>query len=169
MKAGLFWLQKSSAPPSLSEQAPGLQRWEALWGTIPLPCYGGVGLAGCVAGSSLLLLGLCDSSTRALPEDGRTDLIVLEPGSPFPVGSHSGGGDSPPPGSCGSGMGTEAPVAPRLCLPEASLFLVLLPSLLVDLPRPRPEQSRTLTLGSPEMAQELRCSLLLSSNIPGQT
>lgn len=60
-------------------------------------------------------------------------------------------------------------MAPRLCLPEASLFLVLLPSLLVDLPGPRPERSRTLTLGSPEMAQELRCSLLLSSNIPGQT
>lgn len=115
-------------------------------------------LAGCVAGSSLLLLGPGDSSTRALSKDGRTDRVVLGPGFPFLVSSHSGGGDSLPPGSRGSGMETEAPVAPRLCLPEASLFLVLLPSLVVDLPRPWPELSRTPTLGSPEMAQELGCS-----------
>lgn len=33
-------------------------------------------LAGYVAGSSLVLLGLCDSSTWALPEDGRTETAL---------------------------------------------------------------------------------------------
>ena len=47
-------------------------------------------------------MGPCDSSTWALSKDGRTDHVVLGPGSPFLVSSRSGGGDSLPPGSRGS-------------------------------------------------------------------
>ena len=125
----------------------------------PTPSYGGAGLAGCVAASSLVLLGPCDSSTRALPEDGRTETTSSWGLGPPSQWVHT------------QGVGTELLQAPaalgwgqrllwlRGCLREASLFLVLLPSLLVDLPPPLPELSRTPTLGSPEMVQELGCRL----------